>query len=238
MQLTAKSPNYKKIAILVGILFIIATAASSVSVILTTPIFESTDYLNKLSNNPNRITLAGLLMLIDAIAVAAIAITIHPVLRKYGNTWAHSYVGARLVESVFFILYAITLLALMTFGVEFATAKDIEASHLQAIGSSIRAIMDWTFTIGYGIVFTLSALILNYILYKSRLVPRWLSVWGFIGGTISMGMNLLSFYNILLPQNLDFVIAMQEMVFAIWLIIKGFNPSTIDYKTALTQDVS
>ncbi len=177
-------------------------------------------------------------MLIDAIAVAAIAITIHPVLRKYSNTLARSYMGARLVESVFFILYAITLLALMTFGVEFATAKDIEASHFQAIGSSLHAIMDWTFTIGYGIVFTLSALILNYILYKSRLVPRWLSVWGFIGGTISMGMNLVSFYNILLPEGLDFVIALQEMVFAIWLIIKGFNPSTIIYKKALTEVVA
>jgi hypothetical protein len=80
--------------------------------------------------------------------------------------------------------------------------------------------------IGSGLVFSLAALVLNYILYQSRLIPRWLSGWGLIGAILSFATYLLQFYGV----NLDvlfLLIALQEMVFAVWLIVKGFNPSAI-----------
>lgn len=224
--------TYRKTAILVGVLFIIATAACSFSIFLTDPILNAPDYLTKVSANASHIILAALLMLIDAIAVAAIAIVIFPVLKKYNTTLALGYVGARIIESVFFILYVIVLLSVMTVGRDFITATASEASHFQTTGNALMAVFDWTFTLGYGIVFTLSALILNYSLLKSKLVPRWLSIFGIIGAALSLLLNLFTFYSIELPEILDIVIAVQEMVLAVWLIIKGFNISAIASKSA------
>ena len=227
-----KSTSIRNTAILVGILFIVATVASSASIVLSEPILDSQDYLSQLSINSAKITLAALLMFIDAVAVAAIAIVIQPVLKKYSGTVALGYLGARLVESVFFILYVIILLALLTLGGELATATELGAQHLMVTGNGLRWLMDWSFTIGYGFVFTISALILNVALLLTGLIPRWLSIWGILGAIISMILNVLVFYDIHLSENLDFVIAIQEMVFAVWLIAKGFNMDALGFKNS------
>jgi hypothetical protein len=78
--------------------------------------------------------------------------------------------------------------------------------------------------IGPGIAFSLSAIILNYILFTSNLIPRWLSGWGLLGGVLAFGTYMLQFYNIDL-EFLFIFIAVQEMAFAVWLIVKGFNSS-------------
>ena len=86
---------------------------------------------------------------------------------------------------------------------------------------------NWIFLIGYGLVFAISALILNFVLYKSKLVPRWLSGWGFVSAIFVLANCLVQFYGINPVGFLDFSIAVQEMVFAVWLIVKGFNSSAI-----------
>ena len=82
------------------------------------------------------------------------------------------------------------------------------------------------------IVFSLTALILNYLLYQSELVPRWLSGWGLIGATLLLAAGLLEIFGINLTDIINLPIALQEMVFAIWLIVKGFNSSAIDSESA------
>ena len=89
--------------------------------------------------------------------------------------------------------------------------------------------------IGSGLVWSLSALILNYILYQSKLIPRWLSVWGLVGATLSFATYLLQFFSINLTEFLFLPIAVQEMVFAVWLIVKGFNSSAVASGSAKTE---
>ena len=67
------------------------------------------------------------------------------------------------------------------------------------------------------------ALILNYILYKSRLVPRWLSGWGLIGAILLLVADLLAIFGSDQVLLLAAPIGLQEMVFAVWLIVKGVN---------------
>ncbi len=81
------------------------------------------------------------------------------------------------------------------------------------------------------IVFSLSALILNYILYRSKLIPRWLSGWGLIGATLYLGSGFLPLFGhdprSTIYLLMEAPLALQEMVLAVWLIVKGFNPSAI-----------
>ena len=74
--------------------------------------------------------------------------------------------------------------------------------------------------------------LINFILYKSKLVPRWLSGWGFVGALLLWAYYLLQFFSINQVDILFLPIAVQEMVFAVWLIINGFNLYAIDSATA------
>jgi len=219
--------SHRKTARIVGVLFIIATVAYSLGVIFLDPILVGSDYLTKASENENKVILGAFLVLIDSVAVASIGIVIYPILKKHNETLALGYAGARIVESVLFIVNVIFILTLLTLSQEFLKAGASDASYYQTLGTLLLAAGDWAFLLGFGLAFTLSALILNFLLYQSKLIPRWLAGWGFVGAVLIFAYYLLQFFSINPVEILFLPIAVQEMVFAIWLIIKGFNSSAI-----------
>ena len=223
--------SHRKTAIIVGVLFITATVAYSLGVIFLDPILGGSDFLTKASANENQVILGAFLVLIDAVAVAGIAIVIYPILKKHNETLALGYIGARIAEGVLFSVNVIFILTLLTLSQEFVKTGGSDASYYQTLGTLLLAAGDWAFLLGFGAAFTLSALILNFVLYKSELVPRWLSGWGFIGAVLLWVYYLLQSFSINL-EILFIPIAVQEMVFAVWLIVKGFNSSAIDSGSA------
>ncbi|MFX0066972.1 MAG: DUF4386 domain-containing protein [Candidatus Hermodarchaeota archaeon] len=217
----------RRTAIIVGVLFITATVAYSLGVIFLSPILGSPDYLTKASENGNQMIIGAFLVLIDSVAVAGIGIVIYPILKKHNETLALGYAGARLAEGLLFIVNAITALTLLTLSQEFVKAGAPDASYYQNMGAVLLAAGNWAYLLGLGLAFALSALILNFVLYRSRFVPRWLSSWGFIGAALVFANYLLQFFGTNPVEILFYPIAVQEMIFAVWLIVKGFNPSAI-----------
>jgi len=215
---------YRKIAIIVGVLFITATVAGLVSGFFYGPVNES-NYLTAISANENQVIISTFFYAIMAVAVAGIAIVIYPVLKKYDEVLALGYVGARLVEGILFAVGVTALLTLITLSQEFVTAGAPDASYFQTGGTLLIAAGDWAYMLGE-LSFFFSALMLYYLLYKTKLVPQWLSGLGLIGafmwpiGSLSLvGSTYSGFFYI--------VIFVQEMILAVWLIVKGFNPSVI-----------
>jgi hypothetical protein len=225
----------KKTAVIVGALFITATVAYSLSALLLDPILGGPDYLTKASANDDRVMIGALLVLLDAVAVAGIAVVIYPILRKHSEALALGYVGARIAEGILFGANAITILTLLTLSQEYAAAGASAASHFQTVGALLLAAGDWAFLLGFGLAFALSALILNALLYRSQLIPRWLSGWGLVGVASIFAYYVLRPFSSNLVEMLFLPIAVQEMVFAVWLIAKGFNPSAIASKSAKTD---
>ena len=221
-----------KTARIVGALFIIATVAYSLSVILLDPILGGSDYLSRISANENLLIVGALLVLIDAVAVAGISIVIFPVLRQYNEALALGYVGARIGESVLFSVNAITILTLLTLSQEFVKAGTPDASYFQTLGTVLLAAGNWAYLLGLGLAFALSALILNFLLYQSKLIPRWLSSWGLVGAALVFVNYLFESFSIDPIEILFLPIAVQEMVFAVWLIVTGFNSSAITSELA------
>ncbi len=223
-----KMDSCRKTAIIVGVLFITATVAYSIGMVLLDPILGSSDYLTKASENENQVIIGAFFVLIDSVAVAGIGIAIYPILKKYDETKALGYAGARIAEGILFTVNVIFILTLLTLSQEFVKAGAPHDSYYQTLGTVLLAAGDWAFLLGFGVAFTLSALILNSFLYQSKLVPRWLSVWGFIGAALLWVYYLLQFVSVNQAEILFLPIAVQEMVFAVWLIIKGFNLTAID----------
>jgi hypothetical protein len=221
----------KKTAIIVGLLFITATVSSIMGGSLIASVIVSPGDILNVSANENQMIIGALLVLIDAIAVAFIAILMFPILKKHNESLALGYVGLRGFEAVIFIVGAISTLSIVTLSRNYA-AGALDASHFQALGTLLVVVYDWTWVLGPLIFFALSTLPFYYLLYKSKLIPRWLSGWGFIGGILIIAQGLLSVFGSgnsgfsdtsIISMFLFLPIAVQEMVLAAWLIIKGFN---------------
>jgi len=124
----------KKTAAIVGILFITATVAGILSAVSSAPV-HAPDYLALVSANQNQVMLGALLSLVMAVAVAGIAVTMYPVLRRHSEALALGYVGARIVEGVLFIITVISWLLLMLLSSDYVKAGAPAASHFQTLGS-------------------------------------------------------------------------------------------------------
>ena len=221
--------SYRKTAIIVGVLFIIATAASfSSSVFLGA--LDVSNYLTSISASENQVLIGMVLELIAAVSAFGTAVMLFPVLKKTMESLALGYVALRLIENIFYIVGALSIPIMLTLGQGYVAAAS-NASYYQLLGTLLLALHDWSIWMGTLIFFGLGSLTLNYLLYQSKLVPRFLSVWGLIGAALAFLFGLLSLF-ILTPgfnifTILAIPIAVQEMVFAVWLIVKGFNPAAI-----------
>ena len=235
--------TYRKNAVVVGLLFIACTVTSIVGLSLAGSILDSPDYLNQLAGNSNQITIAALLGFIMAATGAGIAIGLYPVLKKYNTALALGSVGFRIIEGVFGLVGTLGLLALLSLGQEFIHAGASAAPAFQTSGTLLLAVRDWSHTIIAPLAFALGALFYTVVLYQSKLIPRWLSVWGFIGALISLGTTIftafnLDFYSNTLSTLLNGPIFLQEMLLAVWLIVKGFRRTelvSLSSKTVLSE---
>jgi len=172
----------RKIAIIVGVFYIVATVAGMLSLSFSEPALNAPDYLVNVSASENQVLIGALFELIMAVSVAGIGITVYPVLRKHNTSSAIGYFGARIVEGVIFFIGVISLLTLLTLSQEFVKAGAPDASYFQTSGELLLAARDWGGHVVLDVaVFPLGALILNFLLYRSKLIPRWLSGWGLIG---------------------------------------------------------
>lgn len=212
----------------VGSLFIVASVAGAVGLAIQQSVLDSSEYLTEAALKENRVATGALLELIMGVAAVGIAIAIYPVLRRRTERLALGYVVARTIEAVIYVIGSIVLLSLLTVSREFVDAGAPDASHFQTLGGLLLAVRDWG---GHGVldaaVFTVGALILNYALYRARLVPRWLSVWGLAGASLYLAAGVLVIYG-LEPLSttqvvLEVPLGVQEMVLAVWLIVKGFD---------------
>lgn len=213
----------KATARIAGIFYIAATVASSITVVIMTPILAAPDYLTGVAANEFQVMMAALLLLVDVVCVVGIGIVLYPILKRHIETLALGYAVARAIEGMLFTVYVIGILALVPLSREFINAGAPDAAHFQTSGTIIVAAADWSFALGLRLAFVLSALLLNGSLYQTRLVPRWLSGWGFVGAVLVFALLLTEFFGLALPEGSDFIIAVQEMVFAVWLIVKGFD---------------
>jgi len=212
----------------VGSLFIVASVAGVVGLAIQQSVLDSSNYLTEAALKENRVATGVLLQLIMGVAVVGIAIAIYPVLRRRSERLALGYVAARTIEAVIYVIGSIALLTLLTVSREFVDAGAPDVSHYQTLGGVLLAVRDWG---GHGVldaaVFSVGALILNYALYRARLVPGWLSVWGLAGASLYLAAGVLVIYG-LEPLSttqvvLEAPLGVQEMVLAVWLIVKGFD---------------
>jgi hypothetical protein len=235
--------TFRNCALGAGILFVIADIAGILSVTFSKPLLDNPDYLIKVSESPNSLVMAALLIVIMEIACSGIAIWLYPVLQKQNKALALWSVGFRLIECVFGLVSVLGLLAILSLSQEFIKAGTPDGSYFQTMGTMIKSVRsystDFIMLFGWG----MGALLYNYIFFQTNLVPRWLSSWGIVAILLHMISCLLVVFNIISPDfsliqiTLLLPSALQEIFLAFWLIIKRFNPIAIASLIAKTKPV-
>lgn len=217
------------IAKIVGVLFIIATAASLLSTAFLGSISSST-YLVDVSANATQVDTGALLAFVAAAASASIAVSMYPVLRRHSEGLALGAVGFRLLEGGLYIVGVVLLLSLLTLSQEFVKAGAPGSSYFQTMGVVLLAEYHWVGNVGALLAFCLGALLYYYIFYQTRLVPRWLSGWGLVAIALLIVAGVSVMFGLIGPLStlqvvLALPIAVQEMALAVWLVVKGFDSS-------------
>lgn len=227
--------TYRKTALIVGVLFIIGTVAGISSGIVTGPILGASDYLAEVAANESSIVLGALLVLVMGFPLAMIPVMMFPIFRKYNEPLALGAVVFRgALEAVTYMVMATCWLLLISVGREFVNAGAADSATFQAIGDFVKQAVYWTEHL-LALVFTIGALMLYWLFYRTKLIPSWLALWGFFGAILYLAAPVLNLFD---PQhlalslgvkwgNLMAPLAIQEMVFALWLIIKGFNTDAL-----------
>jgi hypothetical protein len=232
---------YRKIAIIVGVLFIIYTGGDILSFLFTGSVTATSvtapNYLVSISENRGLVGTGALILFIGGACGAGIAISLYPVLKKFNAGLALGAVGFRISEGVLRIVAVCFMLLIITLSQQFVQAGAPDSSYFQTLGVLLFAGYRWVGNVGSLLAFSIGALLYYVIFYRTKLVPRWISVWGLVAAILTMVACALATVGLIPVMGTEqAVLALpmlpQELVFAAWLIAKGFNPSVIASKSA------
>lgn len=215
----------RKMERVVGALFLLSTGAFLVGSGMLDPVLHRTDLLVSVDSNRMSMFAGWFLELINAIAVVGIAMLLQPTLKKYHEAFAFGYFASRVMESALLMLSLIGPLILL------ALSKPSISAGVTGSGDSYLQMLGYLSIEAHYLLFDMAMLVLSlgsllfcYILYRSRLVPRWLSMIGLIGYTALLASSSLSIAGLDLGAILYIPGAIFEIALPVWLIVKGFNP--------------
>lgn len=204
-----------------GVLFLITFLTSIPALGLYQPVLDDPAGYIAGGGKDTQIYLGVLLELLLIIANVGTAVVLYPIVRRQNEILSIGYVTARVVECIF-----IAAGVLFVLGIVSLRSDSPDAS---ATAVSLAALKDWTFLLGPGfIVGWGNGLILGYLMYSSRLVPRGMTWLGLIGGPVLILSGILVLFDVInqggtvqgLATILEFL---WELSLGIYCTVKGFR---------------
>ena len=211
----------RKIALTAGVLYLL-TFVSIPTLAIYGPV-KSANYI--LGAGPDTAAIiGGILEIIVALAGIGTAVVLFPILKKQNESAALGLVAYRILESSTIFVGVTFLLSIVSLRQAGAGADALVISHALAI------LYDRIFLLGQSFFPAICDLLLGFLLYRSRLVPRGLSLIGIVGcpvlivGYLAVMFGLVGQHSSL--AGLSAVpVALFEFSLGVWLIVKGFNPT-------------
>lgn len=221
--MTTRSPSHRTISLTAGVLYLL-TFVSIPTLSIYGPV-KTADYV--LGAGPDTAAIiGGILEIIVALAGIGTAVVLFPLLKKQNETLALGLVAARILESSTIFVGVAFLLSIVSLRQTGAGSELLATSH------ALVALYDRIFLLGQSFMPAICDLLLGFMLYRSRLVPRALCMIGIAGaplllaGYFAVMFGLLGQHDALAGMS-AILVALFEFSLGIWLIVKGFNPSAI-----------
>ena len=224
--------SHRTTAVVAGVFFIVAAVAAVIGLSLEGPVLNNADYIVKGSGDDSRVVLGGFFEVILAISVIGTAVTLFPIVKRQNESIALGYVAGRVLEAVVIVVGIISILTVVTLRQDFAGATGANAASLLVAGKSLVVIHNWTFLFGPSLAIGVNTLLLAYLMFTSRLVPRLIPVLGLIGGPVIFAAGTAEMFGLFQQVSAWGAIAAipvtaWELSLAVWLIVKGFKASPV-----------
>ena len=222
----------KKTAIIVGVLYIVGTISGIASAIITSSCLQAPDYLVQIAAHETQMILGSVFVWVMGFSLALVPLFMYPILKKQNEILAIGYVVFRgAIETVTYIAIGVCMLLLLNLSQDYVKAGALNSSNYQNLGAILLKIRELV-SLSTIFVFSLGGLMFYLLLFQSKLIPRWLSIWGLIAIVLHLATGLLMLFGLQLETStlntiMNFPIFLQEMVMAVWLIVKGFNSNEI-----------
>jgi hypothetical protein len=201
------------------------------------PVIEQPDYLIRTSSHENQVFIGAFFQFLMIPAYVGFALCLYPALKIKNEALSLGFVGFRLVAGMFHFIGVVLLPLFIVLSQEFVLTGTPDASYFQILGELLRFGRDLVNHGALILSLSIADLILFYILYQSRYIPRWLSVWGGIGTgftIVASFLVLFRYVQVVTPLYLimNIPLAIHSLVLAIWLIVKGFDLRTFEHADA------
>ena len=224
----------RKTALTGGVCYLITFAASFPALFLLGPILHDPRYILSAgagAGADGRVTLGAFLDIVNALACVGTAVALFPVLRRQDEATALGFVTSRVLEAATIMIGVISLLAVVTLRQDLHTATGAEADALADTGRALVAVRNWTFLLGPSLMASLNALLLGSLMYRSRLVPRFIPAMGLIGGPLLLAATVAVLFGAFdqvspVPAIATLPVAAWELSVGVYLTFKGFRPSS------------
>jgi len=224
--------SLRKTALVAGVLYIL-TFVSIPTLFIYGPV-KSANYI--LGAGPDTSAIIGaILEIIVALAGIGTAVVLFPVLKKQNEAAALGLVASRVLEASTLFVGVAFLMSIVTLRQTGAGAGALVTSH------ALATLYDRIFLLGPSFMPVVDDLLLGFLLYQSRLVPRGLSLIGIVGGPILLAGYLAVLFGLIGTSQASITavpVALFEFSLGVWLVVKGFNPSPITAGMAATSDVT
>jgi len=218
-----------KYARIAGVSFLISYLGLIVGSIILEPILANP--LADAYSNAIQVGIGVLIESVNGIAVIGIAVMMYPILKRHNEGIALGYLGFRGVEGLLSILGSTKALSLIELSNEYIQAGSPTNSYFDALSAIILAERHWNMEM-LTVFFLLGAALFYFLLYRTEAVPKYISVWGFIGVAGVIVVNLTAAYLGIIAIIFALPIIVNEFFIAIWLILKGVDSSTIATEVA------
>lgn len=217
--------SYKKSAIFAGILILLGMVAGILSIV---PAVESTDYLSEVYPKRNQVLIGAVFQFLLIPIYLGFSLILYQVVKKYKENLAIGFVGFRIISSVFQLIGVILIPIFVLLSEQYLNSQSPDIFYFETLGSLLKSGRDLSNHLGVMLATGLGNLILYFIFYKTKLIPKWLTIWGIFGNTLAILSSFLILFDTIAVISTSFAImtlplVFQEIVLAIWLIRKGFN---------------
>ena len=217
----------RKTSVIVGLLFLTQTVAFIIAEQLINGVVTGPDFVTGAATHSSSLVAGGLLAAVSGVAVVTISVVLFPLFKGTSEPMALAYVCERVVELVLQILFFLIVPLMLIQISQDLRAGTLEASLSPSLSSPLKGLLDVAVVVLY-LVTSVGGIILGVLLYRSRLVPRWLALLALVGYLmLFVGCVLDLFGATDVTQGVGLLAiapgGVFELVLPIWLLAKGFS---------------
>ncbi|MDR6784984.1 hypothetical protein ABIE26_003682 [Pedobacter africanus] len=196
------------------------------------PAVDSKTYLTAAAQNSNGVLLAAVFQFIMSLTYMGVAILLYPEIKRFNRSLSIGFLGFRILAAALSIIGTTLLLAVLALSEAYLQNPSQGSVGPGLLGNVLKASRDYVNHVFMVLVLCTGNYLCYLLLYRSKLIPQWLSLWGMVGAFLAVSASILFLFRQVDVITYGYLAlnvptAIHELVLGIWLIVKGFNKSDL-----------